>query len=62
VKSLGSGQASKDSLQQRLDTQILRLKELEVRAKDEQRFYTAMVLKDSWKLMRVIRSGMTISE
>jgi len=49
-------------LQQRLDTQILRLKELEVRAKDEQRFYTAMVLKDSWKLMKVIRSGMTISE
>lgn len=62
MKSLGSGQAAKDSLQQRLDIQILRLKELEVRAMDERRLYTAMVLKDSWKLMKVIRSGMLFSE
>jgi hypothetical protein len=60
MKSLCSGQAAKDSLQHRLDIQIQRLKELEVRAKDEQRLYTAMVLKDSWKLMKVLRSGMDI--
>jgi DNA-binding HxlR family transcriptional regulator len=60
MKSLGSGQAAKDSLQHRLDIQIQRLKALEQNAVVERKLYTAEVLKDSWKLMKVIRSGMDI--
>jgi len=60
MKSLCSGQAAKDSLQHRLDIQIQRLKELEYQAVVERKLYTAEVLKDSWKLMKVLRSGMDI--